>query len=99
MFAHSIKNPHIIHMMHGMHYLCMRACSTTPAKSTRDKAKVTCKNCRREIQRCPDCGTIAKVWPAHDHWNGATYVEQYILICEDCGWQSWPPKGTKEELP
>ena len=30
-------------------YLCMGSCSVTKSKMTRDKTKVTCKNCLRKI--------------------------------------------------
>lgn len=32
-------------------YLCNGACYITKSKSTRDKAKVTCKNCLRKLER------------------------------------------------
>ena len=32
-------------------YLCNGACGTTKEKRTRDKKKVTCKNCLRELKR------------------------------------------------
>lgn len=59
MYAHSIKNPHIIHYqrkyrvgeyrLKGDHhrYLCCNC--YTPSKATTDTDKVTCKNCLREL--------------------------------------------------
>ena len=32
-------------------YLCNRACSTTEGKFTKEKRKVSCKNCLRELER------------------------------------------------
>ena len=64
--AHSISNPHIIHMIKdvkvisyggipsrdpGVRYLCIGACYPTPEKSTREPTEVTCKNCLRELER------------------------------------------------
>jgi hypothetical protein len=48
-YAHSIKNPNIIHFVRNKHYVCMGACSTTPSKSTKYPLKATCKNCKRWI--------------------------------------------------
>lgn len=62
-YAHSIKNPHIIHMVEKLkdnestyldnryRYLCNQAVGPTPSKSTTDPSKVTCKNCLREMSR------------------------------------------------
>jgi hypothetical protein len=59
MYAHSIKNPHIIHFQRNYHvgeyrlkgrhhrYLCCG--SYTPSKATTDASKVTCKNCLKEL--------------------------------------------------
>jgi len=44
-YAHSVKNPKTIHYLRGNRYLCNRACSTTPSKSTKKWSKVTCMNC------------------------------------------------------
>jgi hypothetical protein len=64
MFAHSIKNPEIIHYfirrsrrahdgsgreIRHWSYLCMQACSTTPSKRTRNVLDVTCLNCLRDL--------------------------------------------------
>jgi hypothetical protein len=74
--AHSIKNPQIIHLRINTSDITMRpievvtrylCCgSYTPSKSTRDIAKVTCKNCIREIKRhvCPNCGN--PTWPVSE---------------------------------
>lgn len=56
MYAHSIKNPHIIHFRREWHedeyhfkdddvyrYLCCNC--YTPEKATDESSKVTCKNC------------------------------------------------------
>lgn len=50
MYAHSIKNPHIIHYVRGGRYICQQACGTTESKSTRSWGEVTCKNC---LHLCP----------------------------------------------
>lgn len=57
------QNPHIIHMVEdvevgryaraydpGIRYICIHAVYPTPAKSTRDPSKVTCKNCLRKMR-------------------------------------------------
>jgi len=57
-----MKNAHIIHMIEdveplpylddpGYRYICIGACLPTLEKSTRDPAKVTCKNCLRAINK------------------------------------------------
>lgn len=48
-YAHSIKNPHIIHKLVRGHYLCISCCPITPLKSTQEWDKVTCKNCLRKV--------------------------------------------------
>ena len=50
-YAHSIKNPHIIHYIKNRRYLCITCVNTTPTKSTKDKNKVTCKNCLSELNK------------------------------------------------
>lgn len=54
MYAHSVKNPNIIHFKKTVrrwlhddeyHYLCCD--SYTPSKATTDLSKVTCQNCLR----------------------------------------------------
>ncbi len=57
MYAHSIKNPHIIHkqikndyiprLFGDYRYLCCG--SYTPEKATVDDSKVTCKNCLKML--------------------------------------------------
>lgn len=62
MYAHSIKNPHIIHMKREYtkdeyywprdqkyRYLCCNC--YTPEKATDDPGKVTCKNCLKEMEK------------------------------------------------
>jgi len=48
-FAHSIKNPQIMHYMitrdKRKRYLCNGACSITPKKIALTEHEVTCKNC------------------------------------------------------
>jgi hypothetical protein len=50
-YAHSIKNPHIIHYVNRSkdRYLCIGACSITKSKMTRETKEVTCKNCIRKL--------------------------------------------------
>ena len=69
-YAHSIKNPHIKHWIDfDGGYLCNKACSSTPSKSTRIKSEVTCKNCLRSItNRVTDiCDSVSncEVCPIH----------------------------------
>ena len=54
-YAHSIKNPHIIHYIKNRRYLCITCVNTTPSKLTKDTNKVTCKNCIRNL-----CKKISK---------------------------------------
>ena len=50
--AHSIKNPEKIHLVEeDGRYLCIKACSTTPSKSTTDPLKITCKRCLSLIEK------------------------------------------------
>jgi len=57
-YAHSIKNPHIVHYYLRRNiggyrwwaYLCIGASSTTPSKSTRDVYEVSCLNCQRALR-------------------------------------------------
>lgn len=59
MFAHSIKNPHIIHFkveasygwLHDRSYKYLCCSSYTYSKATTDKSKVTCKNCLRDLAK------------------------------------------------
>lgn len=48
-----IKNPHIIHFgkqtEYGIRYTCNQAVDPTPAKTTWQPMKVTCKNCLRAM--------------------------------------------------
>lgn len=53
MYAHSVKNPHIIHMVKDGRYLCVGAFGTTLVKSTTDIEEVTCLNCLRKIMKTP----------------------------------------------
>lgn len=52
-YAHSIKNPHIKHLIvrsdGRWRYACMGACAITKSKSTKEHSEVTCKNCKRVI--------------------------------------------------
>lgn len=48
-YAHSIKNPKIVHLLRNNRYVCIGCCSTTPIKSTTNPLRVTCKNCKRWI--------------------------------------------------
>ena len=51
-YAHSIKNPHIIHfLLKNGRYLCIRSSSITKSKSTRNSEKVTCSNCTRILMK------------------------------------------------
>jgi hypothetical protein len=56
-----VKNAHIIHMVEdvvepsysdglGYRYICIQAYLPTHEKSTRDPAKVTCKNCLERMK-------------------------------------------------
>lgn len=59
MYAHSIKNPHVIHfrrewrddeyhLKHNVYrYLCCNC--YTPEKATEDPSEVTCKNCLKML--------------------------------------------------
>lgn len=50
----TINNPEKIHFIREVHgedrYICNQACGITPEKSTREKNKVTCKNCLRRLE-------------------------------------------------
>ena len=48
-YVHSIKNPHIIHLIRNKQYVCITCCSITPSKSTYNPLKVTCKRCKRWV--------------------------------------------------
>jgi hypothetical protein len=50
-YAHSVKNPEIIHYIHNRRYVCNSACSTTKIKSTKDPLSVTCENCIRKLSK------------------------------------------------
>lgn len=45
----TIKNPHIIHFIKKGKYLCNQACFTTKEKSTKEKNKITCRNCLKRL--------------------------------------------------
>ncbi len=44
------------------HYLCNQACYTTEEKLTNDSSKVTCKNCKRALdKRAQKAGSVSEV--------------------------------------
>ena len=53
-YAHSVKNPKIIHMIirrkNRWKYLCIGACAITKIKTTKDQFEVTCKNCLKILR-------------------------------------------------
>lgn len=83
MYAHSIKNPHIIHFrmvrrkedlwISKYRYLCCG--SYTQSKGTPEPKKVTCQNCLRimkELKGDRPCSSCRRVCDPHAPW------------CEEC---------------
>jgi hypothetical protein len=70
-YAHSIKNPSIIHLIRNKRYVCFSCCSTTPSKSTTNPLKVTCKNCKRYILNylAKKCMIAYKKLPSHTSFS------------------------------